>query len=148
METTIVKKLLKDYPLNQWLEAADGCQYCKKAYQVRVTWVDESGNYGDLEIKEQHEKSCIEQFEPESHSPRWDTAGWEFTEKEVTILEHTFRPIKLRMNVGPCVHCWKLVVGIPLILFIDEGKGGEIDLCFSCAEKLGVLDQLKKKGDR
>ena len=36
-------KRLKDYPLEEWMEAADGCEYCGANDKVMVTWVDETG---------------------------------------------------------------------------------------------------------
>jgi len=145
LEQPSILKLLKDYPVQTWLKAADGCEYCKAPYEFRVTWIDETGCFGDVETRIQHREGCMsiaeydENFCEDSH----DVAGWEFHERPITIQGHQLIPLKSKANIGPCLHCWKLIVGVPLILFIDQGKGGEIDLCFPCAEKLGVLDQLK-----
>lgn len=31
---------LRDYPLNEWMEAADACEHCGEKALVMVTWVD------------------------------------------------------------------------------------------------------------
>lgn len=141
-------KLLKDFPKNQWLEAADGCEYCKEKYNVMVTWVDETGAFGDIVKKLEHKEDCPERFDYETGVEQGqillhDIAGWEFMDKPVKLFGKKFIPLKSRANVGPCLSCWKLVVGVPLILFIDKGRGGELDFCFTCAQKLGILDNLR-----
>jgi len=74
-----------------------------------------------------------------------DFAGWEFMDKTFRFRGREYYPLKSRANVGPCLNCGRLVVGVPLILFIDEGRGGELDFCFECVEKLGILGGLRKK---
>ena len=54
-------------------------------------------------------------------------------------------PLKARGNIGPCLACSCLVVGVPLILFIDEGRKGEFDFCFKCASGLGLLEEIVGK---
>jgi len=137
-------KFLKDYPLNQWMEAADGCDSCGAKYSARVTFVDESGCFGDIEWKISHKDDCYKIYE-EEETEGSDIAGWEFQDKIHQILGKTFLPLKTRANIGPCLECGKLVIDAPLILFIDEGRSGELDFCFGCAETLGILDQLKVK---
>jgi hypothetical protein len=73
-----------------------------------------------------------------------DFAGWEFSDRMMTIARKELPTLKSRLNIGPCLNCWKLVVGVPLILLAQDGSV-EIDFCWSCAEELGILDQLKAK---
>lgn len=142
-----MKKVLRDYPLREWMEAADGCDYCKAKYQVRVTWVDETGCFGDVEYRISHREDCPERFDDGGTNVRSiDIAGWEYHDKPLgTFRGVEYYPLKSRTNVGPCLECGKLVVGVPLILFIDEGRGGELDFCFSCAKEKGILDLLQKR---
>ena len=127
-------KRLKDYPLNQWLEAAGECPQCQsKSVQAMVTWVDESGDIGDVSLK------CLVCGFTDS-----DIAGWIIGSQTHLILGKRYLPLTSRANVGPCVACEKIVVGVPLILFIEEGRDGEFDFCFSCAEKQGILESIVK----
>lgn len=137
-------KLLKDYPRNVWMEAADACGFCGAKYQVKVTWVDERGCFGDIEWKIPHKDDCHELiYEEESEGN--DIAGWEFHDKVYSLMGREYYPLKTRANIGPCLQCRKLVVTVPLILFLDGGNEGELDFCFGCAKTLGILDQLKVK---
>jgi len=135
-----VRKLLKDYPQNEWTEAADGCEFCGAKHMVLIDWVDDSGNFGRVAWKIEHEEGCPERsFTAEEGD---DIVGWEFMEKPHVLLGKEYYPLSSRANIGPCLECERLVVGIPLILFIDEGRGGELDFCWSCAKELGILNMV------
>ena len=141
-------KLLKDYPLNQWIDAADGCEYCGAKYDVNITWVDETGNFGEVLTRIRHSEDCPERYDIDTGFDRGenlshDVAGWTFKKQTISIKGKTFTPLASRSNIGPCLNCEKLVVGCPLLLFIDQGRGGELDFCWSWAKELGILDQLK-----
>ena len=132
---------LKDYPLNEWMEAADGCQYCKAKTKVMVTWVDESGDFGEVHIQHQHEDDCLDQ--EQEFGDHIDVAGWEFNPRAMVVVAgRAWTPLKACANVGPCLNCGALVVGVPLILFLDEGWKGELDFCWNCSEELGLLDTI------
>lgn len=137
-------KLLKDFKLNEWMEAADGCEYCGAKYEVRVTdlW---SANFGDVEYRIKHKPDCPEKFmDEDEEEPAWDNAGWEFMEKPIIFRGNQYYPLKSKANIGPCLECGKLVIGVPLILFIDDCRKGELDFCWDCAKRLGILE-LKRK---
>jgi len=140
-------KNLKDYLRDEWMEAADGCDLCGAVYQVRVNWVDDTGCFGDIVYRISHTDECPERWESvsEEEGEESDYAGWEFMENPFTFKGKQYYPLKSRANIGPCLECGKLIIGVPLILFIDEGKGGELDFCWSCAEKLGILKELTVK---
>ena len=145
-----MKKLLRDYPMNEWMEAADGCQFCRSKYQVRITYVDETGSFGDITYKIQHKEDCPDRFDEELGIPLTgnvvhDIAGWEYHDYPFTFRGVQYYPLKSRVNVGPCHICTKLVIGVPLILFIDEGRGGELNFCFPCAEEKGMLEKMIKR---
>ena len=150
-----MKKLLRDYPAREWMEGADGCQYCGAKYEVRVTWVDETGCFGDVEYRISHKEDCPERFDISingvdmAEGVNVDVAGWEYHDKPFTLRGPHGRgcvelyPLKSRVNVGPCLLCEKLVIRAPLILFIDEGRGEELDFCFGCAEERGILKEME-----
>ena len=125
---------LVDFPLNTSFDAADECEECGGKLRVTVTYVDLKADYpiGDVLWGCQRCGATGE-----------DMVGWQLAEKSVKILGKEFYPIISRINVGPCLNCGKLVIGVPLILFLDKGSKGELDFCFSCAGELGILDQLK-----
>jgi len=133
---------LKDYPRNEWMDAADFCEVCGARHQVRVKEVQSDGLYGVVEINERHGPGCPMRFEAYPYE-RSDHAGWEYASESVELLGREYTPLKARGNVAPCLGCGKLIVGVPLILFLDEGLGGELDFCFNCAMELGILDKLR-----
>jgi len=142
-----MRKLLKDYPVKTRIEAAGGCQYCGAKYEVVITFVDESGCFGDVEYSVRHREDCPEGLDEEEG--RWhevqsgsDVAGWEYMDKPVKFFGLEFYPLKSRVNVGPCLICGKLVIGVPLILFLNQGRKGELDFCFPCVQEYGMLDAL------
>jgi len=145
-----VIKQLKDYPLNEWMEAADGCDYCGAKYEVMVTWVDETGKFGDVTYRIKHEDGCPDRYDDFTGEPIGDTvenvdaAGWTFSERIIPIAGRRWVALKSLANIGPCLNCWKLVVGIPLILWPSNAKV-ELDFCFNCAAELSILDQLKER---
>ena len=142
------RKLLSNYPFRKWIRAADGCEFCGAEYEARVTYVDGSGCYGDVEYKILHRKDCPERFDEETGEEidcaesTFDVAGWEFVSKTFMLNGREFLPLKARANVGPCLNCGRLIISVPLILFIAKGKGGKLDFCFGCAEKMGLLNNL------
>jgi hypothetical protein len=131
-------KRLKDFPLNEWMEAADGCDFCKGKTMVRVTFVDESGDFGDVDVQRHHEIDCLDQEVFNGWGS--DLAGWEYG-KKVELFGKEFSSLKSRVNVALCLNCEKLVVGVPLILWLEEGTV-ELDFCFPCADEIGIMKRL------
>ena len=133
---------LKDYQSGEWMDAADFCEMCGARHQVKVKEVQSDGLYGVVEIMERHGPGCPMRLEAYPYE-RSDHAGWEYASETVKLFGREFTPLKARGNVGSCLCCWKLIVGVPLILFLDEDRGGELDFCFNCALELGVIDKLR-----
>jgi len=137
----MVTKRLKDFPLNEWMDSASFCD-CDRRFKVRVNFVDESGNFGDIEYKvEEHAPDCPMRYDEEtgediSGQIEQDIAGWEYAMWTVKLLDREFTPIVSRVNHGPCLECGLLIVDVPLILFLEKGKRGELDFCHTCFEKL------------
>ena len=133
---------LKDYPRGEWMYSADVCDVCGARSQVKVKEVQSDGLYGVVEIVERHGPGCPMRFEAHP-CERSDQAGWEYACESVELFGREFTPLNVRGNVAPCLCCGKLIVGVPLILFLDEGRGGELDFCFGCALELGIIDKLR-----
>jgi len=127
-------KRLKDYPVGEEFDAADECKCCSATLKVTIKEIDETGDFGYLTW------SC-----PTCSRSGDDIVGWVFADEPITILGKQFYPIVSRANVGPCLNCWKLVIGVPLILFPNESS--QLDFCFPCANELGILKSLVVKDE-
>jgi hypothetical protein len=137
-------KLLKDFKLNEWFEAADGCEVCGGKAEVMVTHVDDTGTFGMVEWHIDHKADCPEVYggdEEDSVAVQavQDFAGWEFMSEPFTFHGRQYYALKSRANIGPCLNCGKLVIGVPLILFIGEGRRGELDFCWGCVKRLDIM---------
>jgi hypothetical protein len=143
-------KLLKDFPKGEWFEAADGCEVCGAKYMVRVTQLY-SSVFGEIEWAITHKSDCPERFAEdmdvgegkEFTESDWDNAGWEFMPNPLAFRGKQYYPLKSRANIGPCLSCGRLIIGVPLILFIDKGRKGELDFCSECVKRLGIMEMIK-----
>jgi hypothetical protein len=135
-------KLLKDYPRDEWFEAADGCEVCGVKYQVQIVDMDMDGVFGAVKWMLKHKPECPE---AEEDGEEWDveSAGWEYMSKPYTFRGRQYYPISLRANVAPCLNCGKIIIGTPLIIFIDKGEKGELDFCWSCVKNLKILERVR-----
>jgi hypothetical protein len=122
------------------MDAADACDLCGARPRVRVDWVEKSGNYGDVTVMMRHSPGCA--YGDEGDGEYSDFAGWEYAGHTLRIVDREWPVLSARLNVGLCLGCGRLVVGAPLILFLDKGRGGELDFCFGCALELGIMDRL------
>jgi len=146
MEQRLLKRL-RDFPRDTWSEAADRCPVCGGLYMVKVTWVDDDGDLGDVLVKAYHREDCPEVIEVGPYGydvgegwDRHDIAGWEYAEEAVTVAGVEWMPLRSKANVALCLHCQRLVAGIPVVLYLDEGDKGELDFCDNCAKELGILE--------
>ena len=137
-----MKKLLKDYPFNTWMDAADGCDFCGAIYKVRVISINKKMGCGDVEYKLTHKEDCPERYEEGETVEDWDIAGWAYMDKPVNFNGKEYYPLRWRSNIGPCLECGKLIVGAPLIIFLHNGKGGSLEFCLKCAKETGILDKI------
>jgi hypothetical protein len=145
-------KLLKDFPRDVWFEAADGCEVCGAKYYVNIVELDKDGVFGFIQWAITHKPDCENRFiedvdEEETAEFDLEPAGWEFMPKTFTFHGKQYYPLKSRANVGPCLECGRLIIGVPLILFIDKGVKGELDFCWECAKKLGIMAMIKRQGE-
>jgi len=142
------RKILRDYPIGVWLEAADECESCKSRYEVRIHEVDDSGLFGTVEWRIHHKPDCPEVTEyyegaPVTEMSSMDIAGWEYMKELFKFNGKEYYPLKGKANVGTCLECGKLIVGVPLILFIEKGRKGSLEFCFECAQRLKILERLR-----
>jgi len=138
---------LGDYPRGTWIESADGCDLCGARHQVNVRSV--KGHYGEVDVRMVHRPHCPAAYDEAPGGPdgygacdRQESAGWEYGGRRIVLGEREWTPIAARADVALCLGCGRLVVDGLIILFIDEGRGGELDFCLGCALELGVLENL------
>ena len=143
-------KHLGDLPRDTWIEAADGCDLCGARHQVKVRSVE--GHYGEADIRIIHRPHCPATYDEDPGGPdgygvcdRQESAGWEYGDQKIILGGQEWTPIVARADVALCLGCGRLVVDGLIILFIDEGRGGELDLCPGCALELGVFDNLGRQ---
>jgi len=123
---------LLDFELNKDYEAADCCDECGGKIVFRITYRSpDHPNMGAVWWR------CL-RCEREDV----DIVGWEQADKTVEFMGQKFYPLTARANIGPCLLCGKLVIGVPLILFLDKGEKGELDFCFTCVKKNGWDEKL------
>jgi len=134
-------KILRDYPVAVWFEAADECECCKskvpKQPDSSTSWILTSY----LEWRINHKPDCPEVTEYlegalVTEISSMDFAGWEYMKEPFKFNGKEYYPLKSRANIGSCLECGKLIVGVPLIIFVEEGRRGELDFCFEYTQKL------------
>ena len=143
-------KLLKNYEFDEWMEAADGCEFCKARYEVLITYVDEAGTAGDIDFKITHEIECQVTLE-DPNGPTTvtigasDIAGWGFATNKKGALKygrvcgHMFPSFAWTINNTPCVRCWRFIVDVPVTLFT---KDISFNFCFECAQELDIFKHM------
>ena len=135
---------LSDYPIGEPFEAADGCQYCPAKYQLTITRVE--GDLGNVEYSITHHDYCTDRWDEDGDlEHELEIVGWTLSEHIVRVGVWNGHPLTYRANIGPCLNCWKLVVGVPLILFPADG-GYQMDFCFKCVEDLQLMKLMKTRG--
>jgi len=123
---------LRDFKLNHIYKAADKCEECGGEIFYKITWIDpETHDIGT--IIWECSKCGINDI---------DNVGWTIANKPVEFMGKQFFPLTARANIGPCLNCGKLVIGVPLILFLNKGEKGELDFCFSCVKENGWDEKL------
>lgn len=137
-----IPKTLADFPLDQWLPAADVCNRCGVGMEVRIlNFVpDEHGGIGDVEWRVDHAGYCPEItqniLESGGFDGGFDLAGWEIGGMMVGLDGRNFPGLISRSNVGPCLNCWRLIIVQGVCLLGDEFQ---LDFCQRCTEKLKIF---------
>jgi hypothetical protein len=52
-------KRLADFPLAEWLPAAEACDDCGAPYEVQVLEVDPDGDFGLVQVRAPHRPGCV-----------------------------------------------------------------------------------------
>jgi hypothetical protein len=134
-----MRKEFKDFPTGEWIMAAGRCE----------CWGDEYADSCDASVEVKIEKEgymlirCLKGHETDG------LVGWEVGKEPVSLGRlGNFFPILKRADHSYCASCGRIIVDIPLILWGPNAPrrvDWEIDFCFACAERLGVLNWLNPK---
>ncbi len=99
--------------------------------------------FGDLDVAKEVRVRCPDcGFEDE------DILLIKYHQQPYLIQGREVKRIIARGNYSLCVACGHILSGcsdhdFPLILFINEGKDGQLDLCIGCANLLGIVRNLQ-----
>ena len=142
------RKLISDFPINRWLDAAGKCQYCEAPYMVMFTFIDPDNSVGDVEIKCQHKDDCMEDFGEYQEGDRLqhydDMAGWEWSNRYLIWNDIKYFGFASVLNKAPCAECGKMVCDIPLIVW-SQDRAMEVHFCMPCAKRIGILEHILKQ---
>ena len=82
-----------------------------------------------------------------------DITAWNFFPRKVFVgnrayagFANGFYAFSDVSNIAPCVNCWELITGVPLILFgpDQENVQWEIHFCDGCMKLLGIDKMLTR----
>ena len=123
-------KLLKDFPLDTWIETADNP--ADGPCEVKIVWVDQTGTYGTALIKN-------------TSSDKVETLdiGWELSNKEDIFKGKLFRPIIAHATVTLCLNCETLIVN-PKIFSANDGVG-ELHFCDGCDKGMDLVLEIRRQ---
>ncbi len=127
----------KDYPLNEWLQMGDDCD-CGSPREVMITGrVDD---FVDVTKRAHHVNHAYDCSGAEEET---DFMSWEFNGKTQNFGGVDYPVMKGHVNGCPCLRCWRLT-DFPILLFLNEGLGGELAFCKYCVERFGMLKMMVK----
>jgi hypothetical protein len=67
-------------------------------------------------------------------------AGWAWRQESLDLLGVTYPLYAWCLDVAPCLACWRLIVGVPRLLF---GSQGMLAFCHTCFEARGLRPFLQ-----
>jgi len=147
-----MRKVLKDYPINVWLQAADDCNYCRAPVEIillnreeparAMTRVHHQIGCSTIELRRGRDLDASV-----SIMKKVISVGWEYPESVRTL---NFRGVNLPIirtyvEALPCLICWRIVTGGPIVYFIPQHRGeGLLTFCKFCVEKNKLLENQIK----
>jgi hypothetical protein len=144
------RRTLEDYRSEGRLTAADVCA-CGGRYEVMLLNLDLEQQTGMARIWGQHRQGCGALDEALTcvvqavcQEEEEQVAGWGWRQESLDLLGVTYPLYAWFLDVMPCLVCWRLIVGVPLLLF---GSQGVLAFCHRCFEARG-LGQFLRIGPR
>jgi len=144
-------KVLKDYPINVWLQAADDCHYCRAPVEIVLLNREEPAR---AMARVHHQIGCSaaelrrDEDAGASIQKKMISVGWEYPESLRTL---NFRGanlpiIRTHVEAVPCLLCWRIVTGGPIVYFIPQHFGGGLlTFCNFCVERHKLLENQIKR---
>jgi hypothetical protein len=132
-------KSLGDYPVDEWIEAAGGCDGCPARYQVRVLSLAARGQVGVLRTRIEHADCWVGEGVCEED----EYTGWTFEGTTVEFAGRQYAAFASSTNIVPCLNCWKLICDMPLILFPGSGAY-QLHFCMPCVKELNLFASMKR----
>ena len=139
-------KVLKDYPIDVWLQAADDCPGCRAPVEMilldrkeparAITRVHHQVGCSTIELRRDMDANA-------STLQKIISVGWKYPENLRTV---NFRGVNLptiRTHVEAvlCLLCWRIVTSGPIVYFIPQHLGGGLlTFCKFCVEKHKLLE--------
>ena len=142
-----MRKVLKDYPINVWLQAADDCTDCMAPVEIILLDREEPAR---AMTRVHHRRGCstIKLRKDLDVTPsileKMISVGWEYSE---SLRAFNFRGMNIstimtHSEAVPCLVCWRIVTGGPIVYFIPQHLGGGLlTFCKFCVEKHKLLEK-------
>ena len=144
-------KVLKDYPMNVWLQAADDCTGCRAPVEIMllhyreptkaITRVHHRRGCSTIELRRDLDARA-------SILKKIISVGWEYPK---SLRTFNFRGVNIStirtyVEAVPCLLCWRIVTGGPIVYFIPQYLGGGLlTFCKFCVEKHKLLENQIKR---
>ena len=128
------------------MEMGDDCE-CGAPREVMIT----SYAHGVIFVTKRvhHQPGCFLTFDREMQETpiveETDIMSWEFNGRKATFGWVEYPVLGRHVNGVPCVRCWRLA-DMPITLFLEGGKKGELTFCGSCVEKYKMLQGFVQGG--
>ena len=142
-----MRKVLKDYPVNLWLQAADDCTGCRAPVEIMllhhsaptkaITRVHHRRGCSTIELRKVLDSDV-------SILKKIISVGWEYPQSLRTL---NFRGVKFPIirthdEAVPCLICWRIVTSGPIVYFLPQHLGeGLLTFCKFCVEKHKLLEK-------
>lgn len=139
-------KVLKDYPINVWLQAADDCPGCRAPMQMILLDREEPAR---AITRVHHQVGCStigrrrDMDANASILKKIISVGWKYPEnlRTVNFMGVTLPTIRTHVEAVLCLFCWRIVTTGPLVYFIPHHLGGGLlTFCKFCVEKHKLLE--------
>jgi hypothetical protein len=134
----VERKRLEDYRSEDRMPAADACE-CGGRYEVMLVNLDLEQQTGMARIRAAHRGHCwtldgdLTAGGPQEEEEQ--VAGWGWRQETMDLMGVTYPLYDWFMDVVPCLACWRLIVGVPLLLF---GSQGVLAFCQTCLHERGL----------
>ncbi len=130
----------RNYPLNQWMEMGDDCE-CGAPREIRITGLTDDVLFVTKRVH--HVPGCYDSAGESGLIEETDMMSWEFNGKTANFGGVDYPVISKYANGCPCLRCCRLT-DTPILLFLKEGRMGELAFCKFCVEKHKMLEGLVK----